>query len=408
MTLFNLKDPALPEKVGDYFLAQYNRLRDQMLATKGTLEEEDEEANGTRFSIGVDDYPEEDISLESVTYLTSTYHELRTTLAAPPPAVTDRREATAILMSRHALVIAKTYLMKIALFLAVDRRYHPGEAVRIDATNVLSAESFKLTDYLQTLAESLFVLNLSLFPHAEETLLANELRILQLSAAVFFDTLDSVFDLKSVGKCRIAFNRLMQSLGRRESIAAAANCTRRHKTMYREIVELGANGATPRQSAASPSGDRLEQQIAAFQNALEANTRAVANMDRRQRVFLATLKKTISGFVRLFRPSRPLPTREQAAAALQEKKDRYACLERYVEPHRSQLKAVIDYTVAHPIVHKGKTRDELTLSNAARVVWNRNNKSWTKIPGSFETFDQLKAACYNLQEKDDDPFRYST
>ena len=33
---------------------------------------------------------------------------------------------------------------------------------------------------------------------------------------------------------------------------------------------------------------------------------------------------------------------------------------------------------------------------------------WEKIPGSFETFAQLKAACYNLQQAKDDPFAYQT
>lgn len=406
---FILTDPALPEKAGDYLFGEYNRCREAMLGMK-TVSDEGEagETNGIRFSIGVNDFPEDDISLESVAFLTSTYCALRSVLSVPPPAVTDKTKVAAILLSRHTLSIAETYLLKIALFLATDRRYNPENPVRINATQVLSAESADLAPIVTTLAEVLVLVDAALIPHVEQTLLANELRILQLSAAVFFDTLDSAFDLKSVRKCRIAFNRLMQSLGTHASIAAAANYARRHKTMYREIVELRAHGEAPRLPAANPPVVELEQKIAALQDALAANTRVVANMDRRQRDLLATVKKSIGGFVRLFRPSKPQPTREQAAAALSEKKDRYACLQRITEPHRSQLKAVIDYTVDHPIVHKGRTRDDFTLSNAARVVWNRHATSWSKIPGSFETFDQLKSACYNLQEKDDDPFRYQT
>ena len=80
--------------------------------------------------------------------------------------------------------------------------------------------------------------------------------------------------------------------------------------------------------------------------------------------------------------------------------------DRNTEPHRSQIKAVIDHTVKHPIVHRQKKRDDYTLANAVREVWNANEAKWSHISGVYETFEQLKTACYNLQQKPDDPFTY--
>ena len=76
------------------------------------------------------------------------------------------------------------------------------------------------------------------------------------------------------------------------------------------------------------------------------------------------------------------------------------------EPRRSQLIAVIDYSMTHPIVHDGKSRDEFTLSNAVRAVWNMNHRKWELVKGGYETFEALKSACYGLQKKSNDPFRY--
>lgn len=184
--------------------------------------------------------------------------------------------------------------------------------------------------------------------------------------------------------------------------------------MYREICAVQENGGAAGQSAAERTINELSSKVSELQEAVAANTstvasgaRTVANFDRRQKTFLEGLKKLIGGFVRLFRPSMPVPTREQVAAALKQKQGRYACLDRITNAvHRSQLKEVIDYTLKHPIVHRGRTRDDFTLANAAHAVWNTRHAVWEKIPGSFETFNQLKAACYNLQEAEDDPFAY--
>lgn len=76
------------------------------------------------------------------------------------------------------------------------------------------------------------------------------------------------------------------------------------------------------------------------------------------------------------------------------------------EPRRSQLIAVIKYTFDHPIDHDSKSRDAFTLAHAVRAVWQKNHAAWERVPGGYETFDALKGACYGLQKKQNDPFRY--
>ena len=89
----------------------------------------------------------------------------------------------------------------------------------------------------------------------------------------------------------------------------------------------------------------------------------------------------------------------------QAKQDPYAAVT-VGEPRRSQLIEVIDYTATHPIVHDSKSRDEFTLSNAARAVWNLRHKTWESTKGGYETFTALKDACYGLQKKQNDSFKY--
>ena len=97
--------------------------------------------------------------------------------------------------------------------------------------------------------------------------------------------------------------------------------------------------------------------------------------------------------------------KEEPRGSNQKDKDPYAAVT-VPEPRRSQLIEVIDYTMTHPIVHDGKSRDEFTLSNAARAVWNLRHKTWESTEGGYETFGALKGACYGLQKKQNDPLRY--
>lgn len=406
----------LKEQLRARFVELYGEARSDLMRIRAAHGDKPAAQGGQTlsFPFGPDEFPEEDIDRESVVFLTETDRMLRKVLSTDIPEAPTAETAAAILLSRCTLTVAESYLWRTILFLSMDRRYHPDAKVRLDARALLSAEAYHLPNRLDVLAR-LFAMGDALFDGGATNLIAaNELRILQLSANLFFDTFDSVFGLKAVRKCRVGFDQMMRTMGTKVAIDLVPNYLRRHKTMYREICAAQENGGVAGQSAAERTISELSAKVSELQEAVAANTsavassaRAVANFDRRQKTFLEGLKKLIGGFVRLFRPSAPVPTREQVAVALKQKQDRYACLDRITNAvHRSQLKEVIDYTLKHPIVHHGRTRDDFTLANAARAVWNTRHAIWEKVPGSFETFNQLKAACYNLQQAKDDPFAY--
>ena len=328
------------------------------------------------YEIEAEDIPEEDIPQESARFLLQTYQRLDETLKQP--MLRDER---------CVLGLARCYLYRALMFVLSDRRYHPGAPVQIDARRIFRAEGGLLPQYVGWLAE----INLPL------TVLGNDLRILHISADVFFDLLQNVFDLKEIRKCRTAFDILMQSLATPSVRAGAANYLRRHKTMCHAVENWRENGGTLRDNAVESAVKSMELRIAELQAALkentkavDANTRTVTNMDRRQKSFFDRLKPAKEKIAVLFR---------------QAKQDPYAAVT-VPEPRRSQLIAVIDYTKTHPIVHDGKSRDEFTLSNAARAVWNLNHRKWELVKGGYETFEALKGACYGLQKKQNDPFRY--
>lgn len=328
------------------------------------------------YEIEPEEIPEEDIPRESARFLLQTYQRLNEKLKQP--MLRDER---------GVLGLARCYLFRVLTFVMCDRRYHPGESTQINACRIFRAEGGLLPQYVGWLTE----INLPL------ATLGNDLRILHISADIFFDCLQNVFDLKEIRKCRMAFDILMQSLAAPDVRASAANYLRRHKTMSRAVENWRENGGTVRDDSVESKVKAMENRLTELQAALEentksvdANTRTVANMDRRQKRFFTFLA----------------PVQQKIAAIFHRKdKDPYAAVT-VPEPRRSQLIEVIDYTMTHPIVHDSKSRDEFTLSNAARAVWNLRHKTWESTEGGYETFGALKGACYGLQKKQNDPFWY--
>lgn len=328
------------------------------------------------YEIEAEEIPEEDIPRESARFLLRTYQRLDESLKQP--MLRDERAV---------LGLARCYLFRVLMFVMCDKRYHPDKPAQIDAVRIFRPEGGLLPQYVGWLTE----INLPL------SALGNDLRILHISADVFFDCLQNVFDLREIRKCRTAFDILMQSLGTPDVQAGAANYQRRHKTMCRAVENWRENGGTVRDNAVESKVKAMENRLAELQAALEentksidANTRTVANMDRRQKTFFSYLK----------------PLQEKLAAFVQKaKKDPFAAVT-VGEPRRSQLIAVIKYTFEHPIEYDSKTRDVFTLAHAVRAVWQKNHAAWERVPGGYETFDALKGACYGLQKKQNDPFRY--
>ena len=361
-----------------------------------------------KFCIGKDDFPEEAISASGVSFLLSTLGRVDAILRTPLPEAKDWLSASVALCRRYTLGLANIYLVWTAFFLACDRRFNPQNPVALDATRAFDVDTNEFPLRLECLAKATAFIS----PLLKETLpcefLAGELRTLQLAAASFFGVLETVFGLPSVGKCRIGFDRLMQALGTEDAAGLVSNCLRRHRTMRREIC-----GA---ESVFRPVGDlalemslrELKEQNEALVKSLDdvradvaQNAKSVVKLDRRMKESLTFFKTMVGGFVRLFRPGQAPLTREKAQAALLPS-ERYACLARVKDPHRSQIKAVIDYTWnGHPVSFGDKNRSVYTLSDAVADVWRINEAKWTKVPGTFATERDLRSACYNIAEKAD-------
>ena len=339
------------------------------------------------FSMSAEDVPEEALSRESYAFLADTYHDLSVTVKKPLAAEPDPAAAAVAMLGRQALILARRYLSRALYFILIDSRYNPGAQISVDARGAFSYNA-KLPQDFQNLVK-LSAAARRLTPSVPPAV-AQELRMLHLCADIFFELLERVFPLREIGKCRMGFSLLMRAIGTSTEAGALSNYERRHKTMYRAILNWQENGGTPEQNAMGKAVKDLSAKVDEMKSSIDANTRTVANMDRRQKSFFDRLKPAKEKIVALFR---------------QAKQDPYAAVT-VGEPRRSQLIEVIDYTMTHPIVHDGKSRDEFTLSNAARAVWNLRHKAWESAKGGYETFEALKGACYGLQKKQNDPFRY--
>ena len=362
-----------------------------------------------KFRFGKDDFPEEAISASGVSFLLSTLLRVDAILRTPLPEAKEWLSASVALCRRYTLGLANVYLVWTAFFLACDRRFNPQGAVALDATEAFDVDANEFPLRLECLAKAAAFISPLLKEALPCEFLAGELRTLQLSAAAFFGVLETVFGSPSVGKCRIGFERLMQALGTGDAVGLVSNCLRRHRTMQREIC--GAK------SASRPAGDpaletslrELREQNAAIVKSLDGvradiaqNAKSVAKLDRRMKESLTSFKTMIGGFVRLFRPGQSPSTREKAQAALLPS-ERYACLSRITNmAHKSQVKAVIDYTWnGHPVSFGDRSRSVYTLSDAVGDVWRANEAKWAKVADAFATERDLRAACYNIAEKAD-------
>lgn len=406
--------PDLPKKAEEYFLVNYNEVcaeHHRRLAEASAPQPAVPTDQGPSFSLSIDDYPESAIDSENVRYLLTKRHELNEYLSTPIMPAHDGREAARLVLHRRLRWLARAYLDRVIWLLLFDERLHPESPCQLDARHIVDPDAGEMKNRLDSLPKLAYLCNLVHSDRSVNAAFADELTELFFAGELFFDVFDSVFNLSAIRKCRTAFNLLVRELGTVNGLGQEANYFRRQKTMFRELLKWKENGGVPtKRDIDETLAKHVGEHLAAVETAVAANTRTVANMDRRQKTFLAWQKKIIGGFTKLFRPTPkiPAPSREQVAAALLPKKDRYACLTHTKEPHRSQIIMVIDYTANHPIVWHEQKKTDFTLSKAAQAVWEANEENWSKVPGTFGTFDQLKAACYHLKKKkEDDPFTYA-
>jgi len=309
---------------------------------------------------------------------------LTAALEAPMPPEVDKRACTG------------ESLRRIAIFLAREFQY----GLRYIAACPTAAEY----DGRSFVQDETALANLArLMVEAREEFSEKELgpvfgfirEMLMTSGEPYFDLLGAAFPTQKVNACRMLFKAVVSRLGDRETIEQAGVLIEERRAMCREINVLALK---------ADIGGRMDVLTVKMEEA----ERDHAKFYRTQSETLRFIKQLIKGFIALFKPDAPKPDDRQVQHTLMPI-NKYACLSRVPYPHNMQVKAVIDYTWdVRPIVHKAsrKKKDAYSLAFAARDVWAARHNDWDLIPGTFRTSKDLYSACNNLQNKDDDPFKY--
>jgi len=419
-------DPDLADKFRSFFAETYRvELAEQRDSPPDSPSMTERDGDGDPlFSLGLDNLPEEHLPPEQFTFLLKARNDIYRWLGLPKPETDDPAVAGVIMLRSNILRVVLTFVEQLLFYLMFDSRFHPERKIRAKAIGMFAYDDGVEDFWRRSLnAMTVFAAGCNLlFPHAGlNAMFANEVRLLHLVGDVFFDTVQSLFPIRAVGKCRMAFTLLMKDLGTGRACDQIENYIRRRKTLYREMVAYDGNGgmdcgdAAKRDAVAQVACSKeivenlaeLKAKLDAQSAVLAENTKTVANMDRRQRDLLASVKTKVSGFVQLFRPGRSEPSREIVGEALLPS-DRFACLKNIKEPHASQLLEVIQMTKDHPISRAEGKQCVFTLASAARAVWDRDHEKWEKTPGSFATYDSLKSACYGLAKNSKiNPFYYA-
>jgi len=416
-------DPDIADRFRAFFLETYKV--QFALERDSPMEEAVPKADGegVSFHLGLDNLPEEHLPPEQFMFLVKTRQDIIRWLNAPKLRTDDPCVAAVVLTRCYILRVSLFFVEHILWYLLFDGRFHPDRVINVNAIGAFSFESTE-QDLRQCFnAMTCFAVGCNLlFPDQQRNAtFASEINLLHEAGDVFFDTLQSAFPIREVGKCRKAFTRLMINLGTDLACDDVENYIRRRKTLYREMVAFERNGGRSGHetvdvkeavqeacsAAVAVKMAEISAKIDAQEAALAENSRTIANMDRRQRTVLAFMKTTVSCCVQMFRPGRSSPSREEVGEVLLPD-DRFACLKNINEPHSSQLRAVIRMTKDHPIERSEGKKCVFTLASAARAVWDRDHEKWEKIPGSFDTYEQLKAACYGLAKNSKtNPFYYA-
>jgi len=405
---FKWTDPDLAEKAAAFFLGNYResqnagRSREEQPATAAAPQAAVSADQGVTLELSPANVDGELLSAERFIALARIYDQVGKSLSSHLSETDDPQYAAVVTIQRLLLFRVRAFIGDIRGFLLLSTLPQPGGGTR----RLVAAGPIEFhddenggTSPLKDLAIQAVLANLITRSQPLNCEFTEELQLMKAAGDTYLSMLAASFPVTAIGKCQVALTRLTDCFGTMAGIDAADNFVRRRQTMYREINAWQRGGNQP-----GPLPDELLRKMDEMSAAIAANTRTVANMDRRQKTILAHFKTFFDGFLALLKSGKPI-TRERARETLAPA-DRYACLSRYEEPRRSQLKTVIDFTVNHPIVPGGKTSEGLTLYRAVLAVWNDNYRKWELITGTYASFEALKTACYDLQQCKDNPFCY--
>ena len=181
------------------------------------------------------------------------------------------------------------------------------------------------------------------------------------------------------------------------------------KDMIEGATRLSIDLSMPDTSGSIRNSETADAVAERLQPNFDEQKKSIAGVAKTVRSINDGIRLFFGRFVKWFAPRKDV-RREDVEAAVS-KANRYACLARVSEPHRSQIMAVIDYTYDHPIVHEKDRKfgkDTISLSEAAKAVFDAKIEKWRHVQGAWTDFNSLKVGCYQYRGKKDDPYRYAT
>ncbi len=181
------------------------------------------------------------------------------------------------------------------------------------------------------------------------------------------------------------------------------------KDMIEGATRLSIDLSIPDTSSSIRNSETADAVAERLQPNFDEQKKSIAGIAKTVKSINDYFKTFFGKLIKFFAPRKDVK-REDVEAAIS-KANRYACLARVSEPHRSQIMAVIDYTYDHPIVLEKDRKfgkDTVSLSEAAKAVFDANIEKWRHVQGAWTDFNSLKVGCYQYRGKNDDPYKYAT
>ena len=182
------------------------------------------------------------------------------------------------------------------------------------------------------------------------------------------------------------------------------------KAMIDGATRLSIDLSIPDPSNSIRNSETADAVAKRLQPNFDEQKKSIASVARGVKSINDYIKLFFGKLVKWFVPRKGI-AQEDVKAAI-DKSRRYECLSRVTNmTHRTQLMAVIDYTYDHPIVlekNRKFGKAALSLSEAAREVFNANIAKWRLSPDAWTEFEPFRVACYQFRGKDNDPYNYAT
>lgn len=182
------------------------------------------------------------------------------------------------------------------------------------------------------------------------------------------------------------------------------------KDMIDGATRLSVDLSIPDPSGSIRNSETADAVAERLQPNFDEQKKSIASVARGVKSINDCIKLFFGKLIKWFAPRKNV-TQEDVKATI-DKSRRYECLSRVTNmTHKTQLMAIIDYTYDHPIVYEKDRKfgkDTMSLSEAARIVFDANIEKWRLSDDAWTDFEHFKSACYEYRGKNNDPYNYAT